>query len=191
MLVRRLLGLVILIFGLMVASSSNATSVAWDQIWFPNGVFLTEGASMSYTHDLTSGNSGLHGDPFDPNADCVLTADLWVKFFDDFSLQYLFTREKVKVYMDGTLVETRTLPDHFFEIPFFGFEIEHFGVNLAFIQDDGMLDVRLKAKKGDFSVLYSKLLITHEECNDPVPEPATLAMIGAGALAMARRRFTV
>ncbi|MCA9414780.1 MAG: PEP-CTERM sorting domain-containing protein [Candidatus Omnitrophica bacterium] len=51
------------------------------------------------------------------------------------------------------------------------------------------MDVRLKAKKGDFSVYFSKLIITHEDCGDPVPEPTTLALVGAGVAAMARRRW--
>lgn len=180
-----------LLLGSVVTTGAQATSVAWEQIWFQNGVTLTEGESMEYTHDLTAGNPNVNGTPFDPNADCVLTADLWIKFYDDWSLQYLFTPEKVRVFLDGTLVETRTIPDNIFEIPYFGFQIEHFGVDIAFIQDDGKLDVKLKAKKGDFSVWYSKLHITHEPCEEEVPEPATLALVGAGALALARRRMRV
>lgn len=144
-------------------------------------------SSVSYTHDMTNPSSG---PAFNPLTDTVTAADLLIQFSDDSSFLFTWFAETVMVYEDGNLVDVRVIPDAPGDIPEFGIELENFSVNLAYVQDDGKLDVTLCALLPDFYVDNSKLTLTFDQ--DPsnnvpgpgpsVPEPATLTLLGLGSL---------
>ena len=164
-------------FVLTVASTAQAVSIAVDIVQIHE--YLLPGESITYQHDITDPTLG---NPFNPDTDTIISADLYIVFGDDCSLQFMFDQEAVSIYMDGSLVESRVLPDGWWEMVDFGIEIEHFDVGFAYLQDDGILDITLTAENGDFDVVMSKLIVRHLT---GAPEPATVVLIALGGLGLA------
>ena len=184
--------------GMLLAAGGTAHAVptAFDLVVFPPlGVYMLPGDSLSYSHDMTADNPTLFGDAFDPLTDQVLDVDLYILFADDHTCLLQQSAETIEMYYDGVYIGARQLPDNPGEVPYFGFELEHFDVLFVYLQDDGVLDVTLVATQGDLKVLASKLILRHVPIPElttvfPIPEPATISLVGLGALGfgVARRR---
>jgi len=173
---------IVLVGGVLSLFAASASASVWAVDIVPVQAWLEEpGAFVEYEHDMTNPTFGT---PFDPNQDVAVSAQLYVLFADDTTLTFLYDEEQVDVYFDNTMVASRVLPDVWWEVPYFGIEVEGFGVDVGFVQDDGIMELMLMSSEGDYSVKYSKLVLEHRV----IPEPATLIGLGSLGLGLALSR---
>jgi hypothetical protein len=182
----------LLALGLIAGSVgvAQATPAVWSDLHDPSDVLINKGEKIHFQHEL---------DGYRPGVDTIYAASLTVWLYDDNLLgDSVFgdSHEKVKFDFDGAGWTTPT-------------EVNGIGANLGWLDDffeqtlsfnslvallsDGLLDVTVKGHSGDFR--FDKSLLVAYGNRATVPEPATLALLGAGLLAMAliqrRRRRTV
>ncbi len=164
-----------------LAQSAPAALVSVDDVYDPgNDVFLdTSGAStVRWTHDIRD-------DGFNPTTDTVLSASLFIGLRDDNDNQPSDRRLEV-----ATII----FEENWFGRPLFLNLATSYGqttvaVNVNYLQNDGMLTVRLHATWGDFYFVDSTLRTTWDAPNvvgisppggTTVPEPGTALLLGIG-----------
>jgi hypothetical protein len=183
-----------LALGLMACSigAAQAYPALWADEYDPSDVLVERGsAPITFTHTLTDGAFG-----YRPGVDTIYGASLTVWLYDDNVFgdnKWLGdANESVKFNFDGTGWTAGT-------------EVNGIGANLGWLDDffeqtlnfnsltallsDGLLNVALKSSAGDFR--FDKSLLVAYGDRAKVPEPATVALLGAGLLGVAlvqRRR---
>ncbi len=178
-----LLCVFLLVFG--VAGIASAIPTTWvDEIDFDDFLLNSFNDTYSYYHDI--GDNGFVGF-LEGGNDIVTSYNLRVRLYDDQDRE----KEKAVIFQLG-LFDNDTSTTYNFSWDFADIGWTLFG--LADINSDGTLNVWIKREKGDFFVDWSTLTAYGDngDSSAPVPEPATMLLLGSGLVGLAgfgRKKF--
>lgn len=198
---KSLLLIVLLVFGWVGLASAIPTT--WeDSKDFNPDILISNYSSFSYSHDIsdqgfstwwTGGNDTLSSFTlevalYDDNLGTTTTKKKivgWNWFFPVYDWVTVTSpdgSERAKISFGADSVEYDF--DNDSEI----FNGEYWG--LVDIWFDGVIDIRIKSKGGDFFLDSSNLVVNGDNGTAPVPEPSTLLLLGSGiaGLAFYRRK---
>ena len=157
-----------------ISSVAAAVPMTWEDSYSPGSVYMSASGNdyESWTFDITN-------DGFNPGSDLVANYGINLMFRDDSWLDW-----SEYVYFD----QPGLFGDRYFEVDTGNETAGASLFGLISINLDGMLDVALTAKRGDFYFKGATLEAFGIAKN--VPEPGTLALLGLGlaGLGAARRR---
>jgi hypothetical protein len=170
--------------------SAQAVPAYWDDWAGSEGHYIDSNSPYSYTHNLTDPASGA----FRPGIDSINSASLSIWLYDDAFLGDLSLpffglvgdqQETVGFKFDGNAWINGGNVDGNVII------WDDFDFIVTSLVADGMLNVKIRANRGDFRFGASHLEAWGSTSGRAVPEPATLSMLGLGLIGLgfaARRR---
>lgn len=178
---KRLFALVLLAFGFAGAARADYIPATWvDTATDANNVYIGNGASYTYTHDL--GDTG-----FRPLTDFITGFNLSINLADDASDKGLFNSyELAFVDLPGVTGDGFVSTFGLAGPEYAGFSI----LGLLQLNALGTLTVTISSIIGDFTLVNSTL--TAQGVSN-VPEPGALGLLGVGlvGIALSRRRKQV
>lgn len=163
------------------SGTSLAVPISWNDEAGDPRTRIAVGQSYQYQHNITDGPNG-----FRPGLDSIGSASLsiWLRddsFFGDIPL--LGDGEEAVGFRfdNGSWSSSRSVDSTFWSLDQFDFTVSS-------LLSDGLLNVIIRANRGDF--LFGGSLLTVNGERTSVPEPGTLGLLGLGLLAagFAKRR---
>lgn len=170
---------------LLMASVGTAQAAYWDDWAGDAGHYIDPDHSYSYTHDITDWGSG----NYRPGIDSITSASLSIWLYDDAFLGDVpfvgDANETVGFKFDGGSWSSSKEVDGNVLI------WDDFDFIVTSLVGDGLLNVKIRANRGDFRFGASHLEAWGTTGSRSVPEPMTLSMLGLGLIGLgfaARRR---
>ncbi len=165
-------------FVLGVVGSANAIPITWtDKIDFTPDIYISWFGSKSYTHDISDGADGYKGILM--GGDDYLTGySLIVELYDDGGCWDWCEL----AYVD----QPGFIADGFYNFNYSNITLGWSFAGLVSLSTDGQMEVSINSWWGDF-YLDSSTLIAYGDNEGgamPVPEPATMFLMGVGLLAI-------
>lgn len=170
-----------LTFVFCVSGLASALPTTWtDTIdWNPDK-YVKPMSAFRYIHDITDGANGFDSYLMGNGGNDIISSySLIVALYDDVDK---CRKEKEIAFID----QPGLLADGFYN---FNYTDNEFGwslLGLIQLNAYGKLNVTIKSKTGDFYVDYSKLVASGDNGESaPVPEPATMILLGTGIMGLA------